>query len=236
MADETIVLVDTVVESRQALAQWLAAAGWRPRLASPGDLMQAVEREGPGVVLLAVEGPGGDTVALCRALRARHDVPLVLLAPREDDPVVVRALAAGADDVLVRPLRRPLAAAKIQAHVRRYAMGRGHGDTLLKFRDLEIDMARGLVRRAGDVVALTRTEYRLLVGLARRAGRVCTSSELFEWLWRQPDGGDARSIQVHVSNLRKKLEPNPARPRYVLTVRGQGYKFNPDLHRSTRGL
>jgi DNA-binding response OmpR family regulator len=232
MADDTILLVEPAAETRQALTGWLADAGLHVRTLTQGNIMQAIEGERPALVMLATAAKGIDTMYFCRALRARHDMPLVLLAEREDDPLVLKSLGLGADDYLVKPLRRATALAKLSAHLRRYAMGQRHTDAVLKFRDLEIDMASGVVSRGGAVVALTRTEYRLLVGLARRAGRVCTSSELFEWLWRQPDGGDARSIQVHVSNLRKKLEPNPARPSYVVTVRGQGYKFNPEVHRA----
>lgn len=212
--------------ARGIICGYLAEAGYRTYPVAQGRVLDLVESERPSLVFMDIALKKIDTLYFCRAIRSRYDMPLVLIAAQEDDPMVVRGLGLGADDYILQPIRKSTLVAKTQALLRRYAMGRRQSDTLLKFRDLEIDMTTDTVKKNGHFIALTRTEYRLLVGLARRAGRVCTSSELFEWLWRQPDGGDARSIQVHISNLRKKIEANPGHPNYVLTVRGQGYKFN----------
>jgi DNA-binding response OmpR family regulator len=232
MADEKVMVVEPDSLLRGVICGYVAEAGFRTYPVTQGNLMELIESERPVVIILDTALKRVDALYFCRAVRAHYDMPVLLITDREDDPVALKGLALGADDYLVKPIRKAPLAAKLQAHVRRYHMIRRQQDTVLRFRDLEIDMASDTVWRNGRIVALTRTEYRLLVGLARAAGRVCTSSELFEWLWRQPDGGDARSIQVHVSNLRKKIEPNPGRPSYVLTVRGQGYKFNPGDQRT----
>jgi DNA-binding response OmpR family regulator len=232
VAEEKIMVVEPDSLLRGVICGYLADAGFRTYPVTHGNVMELIDRERPAVVVLDTALKRIDALYFCRAVRAHYDMPLMLITDREDDPVVLKGLALGADDYLVKPIRKAPLVAKMSAHVRRYTMSRRQSDTVLRFRDLEIDMASDTVRRSGHIVALTRTEYRLLVGLARSAGRVCSSSELFEWLWRQPDGGDARSIQVHVSNLRKKLEPNPGHPSYVVTVRGQGYKFNASEHRA----
>jgi DNA-binding response OmpR family regulator len=211
--------------ARGVISGYLAESGFVTHPVVHGNLWYQVEAEAPRLLLLNVATTAVDALKFSEEFRARFDVPLILIGAREDDPVLLRGLMVGADDYVVKPVRKDTLQAKIRAHLRRYATHRQGDATVLRFRDITIDIAASTVRRNDQFIPLTHTEYRLLVKLARSGGKVCTSSELFEWLWRQPDGGDARSIQVHISNLRKKIEPNPSRPTYVLTVRGQGYKL-----------
>ncbi len=211
--------------ARGVIADYLADCGFVTHPVVHGNLWYQVEAELPRLILLNVASTAVDALRFTEEFRARYDIPLILIGARDDDPVLLRGLMVGADDYVVKPVRKETLEARIRAHLRRYESHRRGDATVLRFRDLTIDIASSTVQRQDAFVPLTPTEYRLLVKLARSAGKVCTSSELFEWLWRQPDGGDARSIQVHISNLRKKIEPNPSHPSYVLTVRGQGYRL-----------
>jgi DNA-binding response OmpR family regulator len=229
---ERVVVVEPDPLTRGILCAHLAESGYQPCPVARDSLEAAVRAEDPVAVLLDVAGQGAELARWCIGFRENHDIPLILVTAREDDPTALAALMCGADDYLILPVKRPRLAAKLSAQTRRYAWAGANRTAVIKFRDVEIDVASDVVTKGGDVVSLTRTEYRLLVALARKPGHVVTSSELFQWLWRQPDCGDARSIQVHIRNLRKKIEPNPARPSYVVTVRGRGYKVNPFEQRS----
>jgi DNA-binding response OmpR family regulator len=210
---------------RGTIADFLAEDGLTTHPVAHGNLWYAVEAEMPHLLLVDVATTLVDALRFCQEFRERFEMPLLLVGARDDDPVLLRGLMMGADDYLTKPVKKATLQAKVRAHLRRYAASLRRDPMVIRFRDLVIDITASTVSRNGQVVPLTHTEYRLLVKLASNVGRVCTSSELFQWLWREPDCGDARSIQVHISNLRKKIEPNPSHPTYVLTVRGQGYKL-----------
>ena len=194
--------------------------------------LPAFRRQPPDVVLVDIMLPGADGFDLCRDLRRESDVPILVLTARSDSHDVVAALEAGADDYVVKPAVPKELAARIRALLRRAnrAPRTGAGAapaTRLVFGDLEIEPESALVRRHGNAVALTRTEFRLLCELAENAGRVLSRETLLERVWGYDYFGDSRLVDVHVRRLRRKVEDDASQPRWIITVRGLGYKVEP---------
>ena len=197
--------------------------------------LPAFRRQPPDVVLVDIMLPGADGFDLCRDLRRLSDVPILVLTARSDSHDVVAALEAGADDYVVKPAVPKELAARIRALLRRASRApagasttAGPGATTrLVFGDLEIEPESATVRRRGQPVALTKTEFRLLCELAESAGRVLSREALLERVWGYDYFGDSRLVDVHVRRLRRKVEDDPSSPRWIVTVRGLGYKVEP---------
>jgi DNA-binding response OmpR family regulator len=175
-------------------------------------------------VVLDLMLPGRDGIEVCRQLRSRSDVPIVMVTARNDTHDVVAGLEAGADDYLTKPFAPKELSARIRALLRRI---RTTDPSMAKlvFGDLEIAPDEGVVRRSGEELHLTKTEFRLLVELAQNPGRVLSREVLLERVWGYGYFGDGRLVDVHVRRLRTKVEHDPANPRHVVTVRGLGYKL-----------
>ncbi|HUW04412.1 MAG TPA: response regulator transcription factor, partial [Acidimicrobiales bacterium] len=161
---------------------------------------------------------------VCRSVRRSSDVPIVMVTARADTHDVVAGLEAGADDYLTKPFAPKELSARIRALLRR-ARSTDSGSAHLRFGELEIIPDEGVVRRNGQDVHLTKTEFRLLVELASSPGRVFSREVLLERVWGYGYFGDGRLVDVHIRRLRTKVENDPANPRHVVTVRGLGYKL-----------
>jgi DNA-binding response OmpR family regulator len=168
--------------------------------------------------------PGIDGFETCRALRRVSTVPVIMVTARSDTHDVVAGLEAGADDYVTKPFVAKELAARIRALLRRSRAEDGTS-AVLSFGDVEIEPDAGVVRRAGEEVHCTRTEFRLLCELANHPGKVLSREQLLERVWGYDYFGDGRLVDVHVRRLRTKVEPDPATPRFILTVRGMGYKL-----------
>ncbi len=176
------------------------------------------------LVLIDLMLPGMDGFETCRSLRRHSTVPVIMVTARSDTHDVVAGLEAGADDYVTKPFVAKELSARIRALLRR-ARSDGAGSGALTFGDVEIEPDAGVVRRDGEEVHCTRTEFRLLCELAGHPGKVLSREHLLEQVWGYDYFGDGRLVDVHVRRLRTKVEPDPASPRFILTVRGMGYKL-----------
>jgi DNA-binding response OmpR family regulator len=176
------------------------------------------------VALIDLMLPGMDGFETCRALRRNSTVPIIMVTARSDTHDVVAGLEAGADDYVTKPFVAKELAARIRALLRR-SRADDTEHSVIRFGDVEIEPDAGVVRRDGEEVHCTRTEFRLLSELADHPGRVLSREHLLERVWGYDYFGDGRLVDVHVRRLRTKIEPDPANPRFILTVRGMGYKL-----------
>jgi DNA-binding response OmpR family regulator len=199
--------------------------GWEVAEAASGEeAIASFEAEPADVVLIDLMLPGIDGFEVCRALRRTSDVPIVMVTARTDTHDVVAGLEAGADDYLTKPFQPKELSARIRALLRR-ARPAEPGHAHLRFGSLEVIPDEGVVRRDGEEVHLTKTEFRLICELASAPGRVFSREQLLERVWGYDFFGDGRLVDVHVRRLRTKIEADAANPRHVLTVRGLGYKI-----------
>ncbi len=185
------------------------------------------------LVILDVMLPGMDGVSLCRELRggevgpALVDVPIIMLTARDDETSVVVGLEVGADDYITKPFRPRELVSRVRAHLRRQRRNARAGteQRKLEFPGLEVDLLKRLVLSGGNPVELTAKEFDVLALLASHPGRVYGREQIMRHLWDGDFYGELRAADVHVQHIRKKIEPDPNKPRYVQTVRGTGYRF-----------
>ena len=222
-----ILTVEDDERIRTALRLALEDEGWEvDEVASGEEALIAFGRVPADVVLVDIMLPGIDGFDICRAIRKSSDVPIVMITARSDTHDVVAGLEAGADDYLTKPFAPKELSARIRALLRRARASDGGTDEIV-FNDLEILPDAGIVRVPGTEAHLTKTEFRLLVELASNPGKIFSREVLLERVWGLGYFGDGRLVDVHVRRLRTKIEPDPANPRHVVTVRGLGYKLVP---------
>jgi DNA-binding response OmpR family regulator len=201
--------------------------GWQVDEAETGEeAIVSFDRSPTDVVLIDIMLPGVDGFEVCRSIRRVSDVPIIMVTARADTHDVVAGLEAGADDYMTKPLQPKELSARIRALLRRVRPSQP-GNPRLRFGELEVIPEEGVVTRDGEQLHLTKTEFRLLVELAHNPGKVFSREDLLEKVWGHGVFGDGRLVDVHVRRLRTKVEPDPAHPRHVVTVRGLGYKIQP---------
>ena len=181
----------------------------------------------PDLVVLDLGLPDGDGVDLIRDLRQWSAVPVIVLSARSAEASKIEALDAGADDYLVKPFGSGELMARVRAQLRRPRAQTPAGESVLRFGEVEIDLARHQVQRAGEPLRLTPIEYKLLTHLASQPERVVTHAQLLQAVWGPGHREDTHYVRVHMANLRKKIEQHPAMPRHLLTETGIGYRFVP---------
>jgi DNA-binding response OmpR family regulator len=188
--------------------------------------MERMAAIGPDLVLVDIMLPGTNGLDLCRSIRQTSNVPIIVVTARDDSHDVVAGLEAGADDYVTKPFVIKELAARIRALLRR-TRSTGDDSVSMSFGDLVISPEQGRVVKAGEDISLTRTEFLLLCELAQSPNRVMSRDMLLENVWGYAYFGDGRVVDAHIRRLRKKIEPDPSEPRYVVTVRGLGYRFEP---------
>jgi two-component system, OmpR family, KDP operon response regulator KdpE len=186
--------------------------------------MAAAER--PDLIVLDLGLPDMDGIEVCRRLRAWTSAPILVLSARDSETEKTALLDAGADDYVTKPFGPAELRARVRAQLRRAGMSRvPGGDEPLHVGDLTIDIARRTVTRAGSTVHLTPTEWGLLVALVKSAGKTITHQQLFRAVWGTAHGDAQQYLRVYVAHLRRKIEPDPYEPRYIVTEPGVGYRF-----------
>ena len=220
-----ILVVEDDERIRTAVRLALEKEGWEVFEAASGEeALEIFKNQICDIVLIDIMLPGIDGFEVCRALRRISDLPIVMVTARDDTHDVVAGLEAGADDYLTKPFAPKELSARIRALLRRVRVPTPHLSSL-EFGDLKILPDQGQIIVNDKTIHLTRTEFQLLVELASVPGRVFSREELLDRVWGKDYFGDGRLVDVHVRRLRKKIEPEDAKPRYVITVRGFGYKL-----------
>src|SRR5262249_51474001 len=221
----TILVVDDEPKIAQLARDYLEHAGFRVVPAGDGRAaLRAVSRERPDLIVLDLRLPDMDGLDVTRTLRQTSAVPIIMLTARDDESDKLIGLELGADDYMTKPFSPKELVARVRAVLRRGALADAGGDSL-QGGDLVVDRRRMRASVGGRPVDLTATEFQLLALLARSPGRVFTRAQLLDALHGVALEAYERAIDAHVKNLRRKLEPDPRRPRYVLTVYGVGYKL-----------
>ena len=226
--NKKIVVIDDESSVQEVVRGYLEKDGYLVYVAGNGrDGLALAERAKPGLIVLDLMLPDVSGEEICREIRRRSDVPILMLTAKAAEEERVGGLALGADDYLTKPFSPRELVARVRAVLRRTQGVEMPLVEVLSFDDgaLEIDTVQHEVRRGGEAVELTPNEYRLLVTLARYPGRVYSRFELINHVQGYDFEGYERTTDAHVKNLRKKIEPNPKNPRYVETVFGVGYRL-----------
>ena len=210
------------------LSYMLRNEGFEVAVASSGpDALEEFDRHGADLVLLDLMLPGLPGTEVCRQLRNRSAVPVIMLTAKDSEIDKVVGLELGADDYVTKPFSARELVARIRAVLRRHGQLEEPDDTALEAGPVRMDVERHVVSVRGDQVQLPLKEFELLQVLLRNADRVLTRMQLIDRVWGADYVGDTKTLDVHVKRLRAKIEPDPGLPRYLVTVRGLGYKFEP---------
>jgi DNA-binding response OmpR family regulator len=223
-----ILVVEDEMQIARNLRDYLEVAGYGVTVVGNGEAAIASARgERPDLVVLDLGLPGVDGFDVAREIRRNANTPIVMLTARGDEADRIVGLELGADDYLVKPFSPKELVARVRAVLRR-TTGATVGAEVLRAADVEVDLPRMRARVNGRGVDLTPTEFQLLATFVREPGRVFTRGQLLDALHGVTIDSYERAIDSHVKNLRKKIEPDVTRPRYVLTVHGVGYRFADD--------
>lgn len=226
-----------IIEDEQVIVEvekdYLEASGYEVEIAVSGDagLRMALERP-YDLIVLDLMLPGTDGFEICKQVRAEQDVPILMVSARKEDVDKIRGLGLGADDYMTKPFSVGELVARVKAHLARYERltegnrSRSRQADEIRVRGIRIDKLSRKVYVNENEVALTSKEYDLLHFLALHPNRVFSKNELYERIWGLDALSDTATVTVYVSKLREKIEANPAKPQYIETIWGVGYRFN----------
>jgi DNA-binding response OmpR family regulator len=221
-----IMVVEDEMKIARLVRDYLQHAGFDVIVTGQGDAALATARGAkPDLIVLDLGLPDRDGLDVTRELRRASNVPIVILTARGDESDRIVGLELGADDYMVKPFSPKELVARVRAVLRRTEVARAGPPEVLRVADVEVDVPRLRVSVGGRSIDLTPTEFQLLVTFVREPGRVFTRGQLLDALHGVAFDSYERAIDAHVKNIRKKIEPTPGRPRYLLTVHGVGYRF-----------
>ncbi|MFR6290796.1 MAG: response regulator transcription factor [Peptococcaceae bacterium] len=225
---DSILIVEDETNIRANMAEFLQAEDFETVLAKDGEEAIALfEEKKVDLVILDLMLPKVDGLEVCKHIRRNSDVPIIMVTARDEEIDKLLGLELGADDYITKPFSLRELKARIKAVLRRTKSGsvKGAADEVLSFGTLEVDLGRREVKQQGKIIDLTPSEYAILITLCQNIGRPYSRLQLLNATLGESYAGYERAIDTHVSNLRKKIEPNPQKPVYILTVYGLGYKF-----------
>ena len=221
-----VLVVEDEESFSDALSYMLRREQYEVEVAADGhEALKSFERGGADIVLLDLMLPGLSGTEVCRELRARSNVPIIMVTARDSEVDKVVGLELGADDYVTKPFSSRELVARIRAVLRRGAEPDELLFNVIEAGPVRMDVERHVVTVDSTQVALPLKEFDLLELLLRNAGRVLTRGQLIDRVWGGDYVGDTKTLDVHVKRLRAKIEPDPANPKYLVTVRGLGYKF-----------
>jgi DNA-binding response OmpR family regulator len=240
MAGEKILIIDDEKAINDLVVSYLQKEGFSPLSAYTGkEALEVLEKEKPDFVVLDIMLPDIDGNALCLEIRKKSEVGILFLSCREEEMDKIIALSAGGDDYMTKPFMPGELVARIKAHLRRHqtlGLHKGKGEEVYTYPGLTVNVTTREVVVEGEDVSLTAKEFDLLLLFVQNPRRVFSAEQLFELAWQTSSlAGDSRTVMVYISTLRKKIEPGPDSPKYILNIRGVGYKFNHQLLREEGG-
>ncbi|MDP9093995.1 MAG: response regulator transcription factor [Actinomycetota bacterium] len=222
-----VLVVEDEESFSDALSYMLRREGYEVDVAATGpEALTSFERSGADLVLLDLMLPGLSGTEVCRELRSRSHVPIIMVTARDSEVDKVVGLELGADDYVTKPFSSRELVARIRAVLRRGAEPEELLTSTVEAGRVRMDVERHVVSVDGVQVPMPLKEFDLLELLLRNAGRVLTRGQLIDRVWGADYVGDTKTLDVHVKRLRSKIEPDPANPKYLVTVRGLGYKFD----------
>jgi DNA-binding response OmpR family regulator len=223
-----ILLVEDDEDIMEMMSLYLHKHGFSVITATDGQsAMKLFERESPDLVLTDIVLPDVEGTEITRQIRKSSQIPVILMSCKNESDDIIDGLEMGADDYITKPFEPDVVIARVKSQLRRYRSrsGLGHGSLIWKDDYLEIDSASYQVRVNGEQVHLFPKELQLILLMAARPEQVFHVDQLFETIWGLDSSSDSRTVMVYIRSLRKKIEKDPAAPKYILTVRGFGYKF-----------
>ena len=228
-----ILIIEDDADIAEIERDYLLLGGLEVTIASDGATGLSLALTGGfDLVLLDLMLPGKDGFTVCRELRARSDIPILLVSARQEDADKIRGFGLGADDYVEKPFSPSVLVARVKAHLARYERGRGNvreREVPLVYGALTLDPRTHRLYRDGKEIPLKNKEYELLSFLMRHPDRIYGREDLYEHIWGLESMGDNVTVAVHINRLREKIEDDPQNPRYLQTVGGAGYRFCPNV-------
>ncbi len=224
-----ILVVDDEIEILRALQRSLTAHGFEVFAASSGEeALESIAHYRPDLMLLDLGLPGMSGLEVCRRVREQSNLPIIVLSVKDTEKDKVLALDLGADDYVSKPFGVNEVLARVRVALRHTAQLQAGTEPVFVAGPLRVDFAQRSVQVNGKDVKLTPTEYDLLKALIKNSGKIMTRQMLLAQVWGTGYGAEAHYLHVYIGQLRRKIEPDPANPRFILTVSGVGYRFNAD--------
>ncbi len=233
MGAARVMIVDDEPQARRVLKAALVTRGFEVTDARTGEeALESLRRETPDVILLDLKMPGIGGLETCRLIRESSEVPIMIVSARSTEPEKVEALECGADDYVTKPLGIDELVARIHAVTRRPSVGPHL--RVVRLDSVEIDLESHEIRRGQNIDHLTTKEFRLLYYFLQNAGKVVSHRRLLQAVWGPDYGNEVEYLRVFINQLRKKIEPDPSRPKYILTEPSSGYRFSPGVSASRK--
>ncbi|GAA0453634.1 response regulator transcription factor [Alkalibacillus silvisoli] len=227
MKEKTILIVEDESGIREMTQMYLQSKGYHTLAAQSGEeALQITAKTTPQLILLDIEMPGMNGFEVCQSIRKKMTVPIIFISVRRNTLDKVKCFELGGDDYMTKPYDFEELEARIKANLRIYHTNPLENDNILDYGKLKIDLDLMNCFLDDEPILLTTKEMELLIHLAKHPNRVWSHEQLYDQIWSFDATGNIETVKVHISHLRRKLEMNPNKPKYIQTVRGFGYKFN----------